>query len=198
MYINAVLSYLGAWEKLRTKYSSEFEDISQVIKQSNVTMKGEVRERLGGHATYKEPTYSPIELNKALVGGFKNAGWEVDTGILLGKGSTRRTIAVDSIKNSVGVEISFGKYPFVESDLFVKFPIFLRAGKVKIACVVMATESLAQSMPTGVSKFETVRDRLTELYPLPLKYPFVVVGLSDQFTEIQVIEMTAEIDRYLV
>ena len=79
MYINAVLSYLGAWGKLQSEYSSEFEDISQVIRQSNVTEMGEIRERLGGHVIYKEPTYLPTELNKVLVRGFKKAGWEVGT-----------------------------------------------------------------------------------------------------------------------
>jgi predicted HTH transcriptional regulator len=51
-----------------------------------------------------------------------------------------------------------------------------------------------------VSSFEMIRDRVAGLAPLPLKYPFAIIGLSDEPTSSspQVQELTSELDQFLL
>ena len=108
--------------------------------------------------------------------------------------SSRRFREIDFIKEGVGVEMTFAKSAFVESDIFFKFPLFIQTGQIHFAVIMVPME------PTllGVSTFKVIRDQLTDLSPLPLKYPFAILGLSDSPSDIAVQELTSEMDSYLI
>jgi len=140
-------------------------------------------------------------LHRKLEKGFAGLGWETRNRLYLGqRGKKRRYSTVDAIWNGVGVEYTFGKFAFAESILFVKFPIFVRAHKFRIACLLVAAEVLQKSMPINITSYEMIRDRVVGLAPLPLKFPFAIIGLSDQppSSPLQVEELTSELDQFLL
>ena len=196
MYINSVLSHLGAWSKLQHDYPEEFQDIQQVIAETDVEKRRKSREQRSRGTLL----YSPLDLDRRLTRSFVDAGWQTKNRLCLGHGKGRRFSEVDAIKNEVGVEYTFSKFAFAESNLFVKFPIFIRARRVQIACILIAGEPLAKSMSRGIASFEMIRDRVMELSPLALKYPFAIIGLSDQPSSepLQVQELTSELDQFLL
>lgn len=196
MHINAVLSHLGAWSKLQNDYPGEYQDIQQVVSNTDIKKTKMSRERTSHGALL----YSPSNLHRQLMQGFADLGWQTKNRLRLGDGKGHRFSEVDVIKNAVGVELTFGKFAFAESNLFVKFPIFIQAHKLQIGCLLIASQSLTKSMPSGVSSFEMIRDRVAGLAPLPLKYPFAIIGLSDEPTSSspQVQELTSELDQFLL
>ena len=108
------------------------------------------------------------------------------------------------VREAIGIEIAFGKYQFVESVLFVEYPILFSAGLIAIGIVIMPTGDLVQQLvvqrefQSGVSRIEMVQDRLIALAPLPQKYPFVVLGISSNESSQHVTEMTSALDQYLM
>ena len=53
-------------------------------------------------------------------------------------------------------------------------------------------------MSAGVSNFEMVSDRISEITPMLPKYPFAIIGISDEETETEIHEVTSPLDNYLI
>jgi Putative DNA-binding domain/Restriction endonuclease BglII len=137
---------------------------------------------------------SPGELQRDLKRAFAQLGWNTSVRMPIGR-SSRRFREIDFVKEGVGVEITFAKSAFVESGIFFKFPLFIQIGQIHVAVILVPMES----MLPGVGSFKLLRDQLTDLSPLPLKYPFAILGVSDSASEIEdVQELTSEMDKYLI
>jgi hypothetical protein len=191
MYIVNVLSHLGAWNMLQEQYSQEYSDINRVIENLQVEKD---KSKFGVYSLL----YSPRKIHQALKDSFRNTGWQVDNEInLLIIGRERKSI-IDAIKGRVGIEYTLAKFSYAESAIFVKFPLFLKADKFDIAVLLLPNKSLTKSMTPGIGSFELVRDRLLALSPLPQKYPFALIGISDGSDNIVIEELTSELDQYLI
>jgi hypothetical protein len=193
MHIASVLSYLGAWEKLQKDYTTEFNEIRDVLAELSM-----VQLELGDDTKQPPgPRYSARDFGQAIARGLRRRDWCNPT-LQFGNDRQRRTSSVDAAKGGIGLECVLGKYAFAESDLFVKFPLFIRAQKFQIALVILPMRSLAQTMVSGVGSFEFVSSRISELYPLALKYPFAIIGVSQEVVEPEVSELSSELDQYLL
>jgi hypothetical protein len=195
MEIAKILSHLGAWEKLNNEYSSEADEIRKALKDIdlvNMPRKKEIR----GNQYF----YSSSHFIQELTLGFRNLGWSVeDPEINKLRFSKERRSEIDAIRGTVGIDLAFGKFTFLESAIFVKIPLFIRAGRFKFAILITPIKSFSQQLGLGVCTFELVRDRLKALSPLPLHYPFVIIGISpDNLGLPQVEELTNKIDQYLI
>jgi hypothetical protein len=193
MYITKVLSHLGAWMKFEDENSVEFRDLDKAINSlSPVNMK---KNRERGRSGQK---YVPKDLESALKRYLTTLDWNVNKRIYFKYDNKLRYSEIDAIKGNIGVEYILGKFPYAESTLFVKFPIFIQAQQFQIGIAILPCESLAKQMPSGVAKFEMISDRARMLRPSPLKYPFVILGMSNKASSIMVEELTSELDLFLV
>jgi hypothetical protein len=87
---------------------------------------------------------------------------------------------------------------FAESYIFVKFPYFVRSDMIDLALIVVPMQSLTYWMEGSVAPFEIISERIEELAPLPLKYPFAIVGVSDEPSPVSVNELTTDLDQFLI
>jgi len=198
MHISAVLSHLGAWHKLQNDYPDEYADIQRVVASVDIEQTATQIPQIA-HGTRR---YSPQDLHDRLVQHFASLNWRTQYRLRLRNGQGRRYSEINALKNAVGVELTFGEFAFAESNLFVKFPIFVQAHRLQIGCLLIASQSLTQSMHSGVSSYEIVRDRVAGLAPLPLKYPFAIIGIAStpgpSTPAPQVQELTSELDQFLL
>lgn len=202
MYLNSILSYLGAWEKLQTKYG----DILSDIKQSLFDINEEKLEKLNRHK-HSEPkdTISSRSLIKVWEESLINLGWNRQIRIHYGRiravanKELRSYQEIDFVKEKIGLELSLGKRAFVESHLFVDFPYFVRANIFQLAVILVPMNSLTQQLAGGANGFESIYDRLIEASPLMLSYPFAIMGFSNEENgSIEVTELTSKLDQFLI
>jgi len=194
MYIEKVISYLGAWETLCENFPDEIENIVSSI--DNISLSKQLFDK---SKTTQNKKFSIRDFTLKLEKEFRLSGWEINKRIRINFEGKPRFSSMNAVKNSVGIEFKFGKFSFVESDLFVKFPIFINKGEIKLAFVIMPMESLSSKINRSSSGFEMIADRIKSLPSLSNKYPFGIIGISDQQpNNIEIEELTSELDKYLI
>lgn len=194
MYINSVLSFLGAWKELEEKYPHVISEIEKALLALSANDYFMERPIATGRSRDKI-LISPSKMNKIFLQMLGDMGWELNARNVLGAKNT--FLEVDAIKNGIAVELSMGRWSFVGSYLLTKFPFFIRAKKLHLAVVLVPMKSLTLHMSVGVSSFELIHDLLNSAH-LPLKYPFAIVGFSTEQSEPQIVNLTTELDEYLV
>jgi hypothetical protein len=107
-------------------------------------------------------------------------------------------MTIDFVKDGVGLELGLGKEAFIESRIFVGFPRCVEEDIFQIAIALVPTTSLAKQMPVGAGNFESVSDMLQEARPLSLRYPFAIIGFSEDETPTNIVELTSELDVFLI
>ena len=60
----------------------------------------------------------------------------------------------DFVKQSVAVEVQFGKYAFVAYDLFVKHLLFYSGGIINVGVEILPMKSMQNQMSTGIAYYE--------------------------------------------
>ncbi len=185
MYINSVLSFLGAWQKLNDDYPVAFAEIQQVLNSIDLKSYSEIR------------TTGISALNRAITHAFTKLNWDVNTRMPSGRNG-HKFREMDFIKNSIGVEFSFTRQTVIESDMFFKYPLFIRSRQFQLIVILVPMKSLQMNIGGGTGNFEIILDRLTDLHPNLLKYPFVVLGLTDAPSTLDVQELTSDFDRFLI
>ncbi len=194
MYLASVLSYLGAWDKIRIVYANEYRDILSAIDQAKPT-KNKIN-----HATResKPLVYASLDLKNCLVEQFNSLNWSSNN-LNINELSIPREqrLNVDLIKNGIGIAIAFNKRYYAESAAFIKLPLFIKAGKFQIGLFILSSKSMHESLPQASDTFEIVRDRFMELGLLNLHFPFAMLGITDIPTETKVEELTSSLDLFL-
>jgi hypothetical protein len=207
MYINRILSYLGAWEKLIQSYDGSLNELMQAIETLNL----EKIKKRGRYSSYNGKTkvdiqiYSPMDIIESLAEKLSARNWE--TSIKIRQGTAKRLFGkliysykkIDFVKDKVGVSVILDKQQRVVSKLFVDFSFFVRSGKVNIAVIIVPMPSFSEEVGDFLdpSNFDDICDTFIALAPIPLNYPFAIVGVSRQQTAVDVIEMTSELDRLI-
>lgn len=194
MYLESVLSYLGAWDKIRTDHANECRDILSAIDQAWPTKNKIVRPQRES----KPLVYASLDLKNSLVEQLNNLNWSSNN-IRLNELSISRDqrMYVDLVKNGIGISIAFNKRYFAESAVFVRLPLFIKAGNFQIGLYILSSKSMHESLPQATDTFETVRDRFIELGLLNLNFPFAMLGITDIPTETRVEELTSNLDLFL-
>jgi hypothetical protein len=189
MQICAVLSNLGALNKLKQEYPAEYAEIESAIRSIQAQRRLEPLLKLPD----LKQLYHPNDISRCLEDYFATCGWKPD---FL---ENTRFAHLQAVKRDIGIAWSFGKYAFNESDLFVKFPLFIQSGKIKMAVLLIPMKFVIKHMAPGVSSYETIKSRISSLQPFPLKYPFVIIGFGDKpVKQRDVSELTSDLDQYLL
>lgn len=199
MYIKSVLSHFGGWQTFQTQYAGEYFELLEIMDHITVDEKDI-------NIYSKEPArhnYSPVALHGKFDLTFKKYSWipaNLENRITLGN-KTEEAIhytQLDTLKNTVGIDVNFGKYSFAESSIFVKFPIFIQSGRIKIAVLLLPSRELQREMTPGVSSIEMISNRIKALTFLPVKYPLAILGMTHLPVEkMDVVELTSPLDCYL-
>ena len=193
MYIAKILSNLDAWNSFQEEYPNSYAELCNVIEAVQPQRNKYSLEK----ARKEEEIISIQSLLRQFKSQFRKNGW-VENRIRFGDNSKSGYSEIDAVKEKVGLELSFGKFAFAESDIFVKFPIFMQSKIINFAVLVTPVASLAREMVSGVGSFEMVQRRLKEISPLLPKYPFVIVGISHELSKLEVQELTSPLDNWLI
>ena len=104
--------------------------------------------------------FSPKDMNNSLKMMLHKKGWtERAVGRRKEYSEPRHSFGsgrfreMDGIKNTVGLEIQFGKYAFMGYDIFSKMIIFKKLGYITCGIEVVPSSDLARYMSSGVSSF---------------------------------------------
>jgi len=197
MYLASVLSHLGAWKKLRMEHPVEFQEILTIIEQ--VKPEKTKMSREFPNRKLEQLMYSPKDISQTYLEQFKGVQWSIRNqdinDLYFGREHWSR---VDAVKSGIGVEIALGKFSYAESTLFVKFPLFNKAGRIQIGVIIIPSKSMKNSLSSGTGSFEMVRDRLVEMGQLNLKFPVALLGFADIPSETKFEELTTDLDIYLI
>ncbi len=196
MYINAVLSYLNGWKKLQGQHlDQEIRSLIINLNEDNFSQLSSAH--FGPSIRY----YSAKNLVKQLKFDATALGWQTRQKLYPGKRGKRYYTEIGAFKNRIAVDFIFHAGAYVESDLFIKFPVLFRDRKIEVGAVLVPMTSVAETMGSTIVSFEVIRQRIAELAPLSLKYPFVVIGLSGgkgkRSSKIDLWELTSELDQFL-
>lgn len=190
MYISSVLSSMGAWSILQKEFPIEWEQLVEIIETTDDLYKVKRVKRISWDFSIFKP-------DRILAEKFKTLGWRVNNRLYFIGTNRKRYSELDAIKNGVGIEYGFGKYFLVESNVFVKIPLFIQAQRIKIGLILMFADSFSKELPIGYARFDMVKDRLLASSPIA-KYPFAIIGISDVQTKLQVDELSTQLDQYLI
>jgi len=192
MYIRSVISNLGAWEKLEEEHPDVLTEITHAINK--------LGDNLEYEAISKEQTIiSTPSIYKSFRKNIKQFNWNKSIRLKLGTAVDAKILSeIDFEKDSIGVDLFFGKSAFLESYLFAKIPFFIKASKINIAVIIIPTKDLEKQVAPGIVKFENIQELLTSFNIFPLKYPFVIIGISDQSQKRTVTKLNSAIDLFLI
>lgn len=195
MHITSILSFLGAWISLQRDYPVEYQQIQDAIEKTSTFF-------------VTDPSYNPnrkpyrpgssfFSPDKIFKDKFENYEWKVNDRLYFQGVKQKRYSELDALKNGMGIEYGFRSHTSIESNVFVKIPLFIKAHRIKIGAILVLADDFTKGTSFGMTHFGKVRDRIVGSSPL-IKYPFVIIGISDKSSEIMIEEMTSELDQYLI
>jgi hypothetical protein len=185
MYINAVTSSMGAWRTLNKQHCQIFRELENAL----------------GALTYRTPEHANETsvglLHQALNMEMETLGWDIGKQISLRTGK-RTFFTIDFLKNGIAGKLIFGKQAYVLSSLLAHFPLCVQIHTVDLGIVLLPMHSLREHLPKGISDYEFVCKVVLELPSALIKYPFLIVGFSEDKTPLDVCEITSELDELLM
>ena len=199
MYINSVLSFVGAWQRLQESHQLAFQELEQAF--ASIDHEALIRyiHYQRGSVTIDEPAIRPKEMAAALKQELIQQGWDTDIATGLGLGSRNHPITVDLGIGGVGVELGLaGRRLLLERHIFVKFPLIARVPRFQVLLLLVPMRSLVERMRPRVCRFGLIRNALKDLSPLPFRNSFAVLGFSGRKASLKVEEMTSSLDLFLI
>lgn len=85
---------------------------------------------------------------------------------------------VDFVKDTVAVEVQFGKYSFVAHDLFVKHMTFFSMGRIKVGVEILPVKALSDQMSSGPTFYEKDLNNLVRQGRSTPAVPLILVGVD--------------------
>ena len=136
--------------------------------------------------------FSPIQINQAFKTQFQHKSWKTCriqceysqdyyTQEYQMKNPSKNQTAfreMDFIKDSLGVEVQFGKYSFMVYNVCAKMTIFNRLGYIKAGVEIVPVKNMAQYMSTGVSYFEQFVWDLDHRGISDIDIPVLILGVD--------------------
>jgi len=185
MYINAVMSSMGAWRTLNNQHRHIF---------------GELEEGLST-LEYRQPEHTNEtcvgRLHQDLHVAMERLGWNIGQQISLKTGK-RTFFTIDFLKDDIAGKLILGKQAYVLSSLLAHFPLCVQIHGVELGIVLLPMHSFREHLPKGISDYEFVCGVVQELPSALIKYPFLIVGFSENETPLDVREITSELDEHLM
>ena len=90
---------------------------------------------------------------------------------------------MDFLKESLGIEVQFGKYAFMVYNVCAKMTIFRNLGYIDAGIEIVPIKEFADEMSTGVSYFEQIVWDLEKRGISNIDVPVLILGIGDGHTE---------------
>lgn len=152
-------------------------DLHRTKESDEVTMKGKM-------------LFSPVSLNQAFKDALHPLGWQSHrvvcnyskdhyTSEHVGRSVTRQGFReMDFVKESLGVEVQFGKYSFMVYNVAAKMTIFRNLGAIEAGIEIVPIKALSEAMSSGVSYFEQFVWDLTNRGVADIDVPVLILGID--------------------
>ncbi len=198
MQITDIYSHKGGKEYLEKHHGDELKDIYNAVENINFI---ESLSKLSYEDTKRNPLFSPININNQLAKFLLHKNWLKassgkkgyieesvhwnqedkcfeDASKSNSKNLTNNRKSIDGLKNKVGLEIQMGKYAFMAYDIFVKLPIFAKAGLIDCAVELVFKQSMIKHLSTGIGSFEQCVMEMQGRGESNIDIPTIVLGFE--------------------
>jgi hypothetical protein len=85
---------------------------------------------------------------------------------------------IDFVKDRISVEVQFGKYPFIEFDLFVKHLGFYIGEDIDLGIEIIPTKKLQSEMSSGPGYYERVLTHILRQGRVSPPVPLIIIGIE--------------------
>ena len=202
MKIGEMYSQLNGFEWIQYHQKEMWGEIEQIIEAIDAE---DYRTKVSKERTMKgKMLFSPADLNSRIKKDFEGLGWyesrtnywETDDYNLIGKtmhvkaDEQKRVIEsfgkepissynqTDFVKNRIAVEVQFGKYSFIEYDLFVKHLAFYVGDTIDVGIEILPMKSMQAEMSSGPGYYEgALYDLARQGRGVPA-VPLVLIGIE--------------------
>ena len=187
MHIVQVVSYLGAWKKVKNNHQAELSDI---VAAATNYYTGKVKFEPGE----ERPGASRALWEKALY----DFNWLINDQTYFSPAGRRVHLgSLGPTKNGISVQINFGNQTWFHRWLFSQGSLAVRYAGVKVPILIAPMKEFdrrEERRMGQLSYFEFLRDQLETLAPLSSTFPFLILGVSDQqsLCEIEVFEIASD------
>ena len=190
MKIAGVYSFNRGKEEIIYRYPALLTEVEETIR--NVNAEGHKTKVSSEKTMPGRMLFSPRGLNKAFKREFGQRGWNparvscdyptnyYTEGYKAKKQGQRGAFReMDFVKDTLGVEVQFGKYAFMVYNVCAKMTIFNQLGYIKCGIEIVPVKSFADEMSTGVSYFEQFVWDLENRGVADIDIPVLILGLDD-------------------
>lgn len=87
---------------------------------------------------------------------------------------------IDHVKNSIAVEVQFGKYSFVAYDIFVKHLAFYTGRVTNVGVEILPTKAMQQEMSSGIAYYEGELHNILRHGRGSPSVPLVIIGIEPE------------------
>jgi hypothetical protein len=183
LYINLVLSSLGAWQKLQTDFSDTLREIEQALMTVEFPEDDQRPYRFGRR-----------DMDKAFKAGFLSRGWKAPGEVSVN--AKYWWYDAGFTKGGISVEYNHLGHKDVINTPFVQGPVLVDTGALQMIIILAPTSDVRFRKHT--QQFGYVVNYLKDLSSISLKYPFAIFGVSSVQRSIKVEELTSPLDLFLV
>jgi hypothetical protein len=175
MEITKVISFRGAWNRLKQENYNELEEIktllSQFIEEYNIEKSMPVdRESNSNYFLNVPKIWSKVCLNHR----WQTLGRKTRSGY----GQVVDFREVGPVKNKVSITLPFYNLQHVNKWLFQLTSVVVRNGIVKIPIMLLPVDEMHRLAPFKV-KYEVYEKQLLAVNPLTQGYPFLILGFKE-------------------
>ena len=202
MKISYEYSHLNGKEWLKCHHPELWDEICESIASVDAnTCKTKVSKEKKMRGEMK---YSPESMNTELGASFESKGWseqrfnyyvtgneDVTRGIVSHEYEEQKRLIEESgenpihsyhqtdyVKKGVAVEIQFGKYAFIEFDLFVKHLGFYLRNEIDLGIEIVPSKSLQKNMSSGPGYYERTLTHILRQGRASPSVPFILLGIE--------------------
>ncbi|CAB4871377.1 MAG: restriction endonuclease [Actinobacteria bacterium] len=178
-------SFAGGKEIVESEYASQLTQIinciEQIDKEAHKTKESKELRTPG------QMLYSPVDLNTAFKQYLNPLGWHSSrvkcdyphyyVGDYQHKETKGAFRDMDFVKDSLGVEVQFGKYSFMVYNVAAKMTIFSNLEIIDAGIEIVPVKELANKMSSGVSYFEQFTWDLDQRGVSNIDIPVLILGI---------------------
>lgn len=177
MYITQVISHLRGWNMLKEKHHTILDELTKALADIELQPVDSRIPRI--------KQYDWRKFNYDIQNMLAHVQWELP----------HRHEVIDARKDGVAIDIWTGKMQIYFSRMFLTFPSMMKCNDTNLLVFLVPEKNIAQ---LGAASTEQVHSALSEVNPLSLNYPFVVLGFGTEEKDMMVHELTSDIDFFLI
>lgn len=178
MFANTIISYLGAWEELNEKYPEEYLDIISTIENYN----------LPNHLVSSTSHIISNQFGDLWESNLEGYGWT----------SYEKNRLIGQRKNMIASKILIGSHHNTSLWLYTSSNLAIKRGVCKIPILILPMKGVIDnhlgSRYAMFTDLERTLSQLTEVSPLSIDYPFLIVGISEQEKSLEICNIPSTVE----